>query len=159
MCRCGCKAGRLGAPCSNPNVYSTGQDGNSAVTLGEKPPDTMRHGGFYWEVVGDDHARDDSQVSRDVSRERYSPTRTNPATNQAGMLAPLTSARGQRLLAAAGGIFIREMNPIEYAHRFGNNVGATTNRTARNIPVVAQDGYGGILPLNQQPVIDKPLPY
>lgn len=121
-----------------------------------RAPDTMRHGGINYEVVGNDYAAD--QARREASL-MVAHTITNPLTNQAGALAPMTSANGQRLIAAAGGIFIREMNPIESVKRFNNNVGTNRAQSARNISVVADAGYDGILPLTQQPRIIKPLPY
>jgi hypothetical protein len=150
MCGCNCKSGKLGMPCRNR------VNGNSAVDMSRPAPDTMRHGGFNYEVVGSDRAA--TGTARESSP-MVARTATNPSTNQAGALAPNTSARGQVLHAAAGGIFIREMNPIMQVKGFGNNVGINRARSARNISVVAGSGYDGILPLTQQPRINKPLPY
>jgi hypothetical protein len=143
----------MGMPCRNPAIARTP---DSAVH-GGAAPDSMRHGGFYWEVVGDDRATVNG-TRRDAS-DVLARTLTNPCTNQAGALAPRTSADGQALHAAAGGTFIREMNPVEHGYGFRNNVGHNRARSAHNITVVADFGYDGILPLTQQPHINKPLPY
>lgn len=132
--------------------------GNSMIATNRRAPDTMRHGGFKFEVVGSDRATDGT---------REAPTRfqgvrplPNPLTNQSGMLAPHTSADGQALKAAAGTVFIREMDPILFGKKFGNNAGRNTSRSAQNNTIVPADfGYDGILPLTQQPIINKPLPY
>lgn len=117
----------------------------------------MRRGGMNFEVRGDDRATDN--VPRDRSEVAISPTATNPFTNQAGMLAPHVSAYGQAMKRGANGVFIREMNPIIHTKGFPNNVGTNTSRGPRNITVVADPGYDGILPLSQQPLINKPFPY
>lgn len=145
---CNCKASKMGAPCAN-------RTDNSIVTVGARAPDSMRHGGLNFEVVGSDRAR--APRARDAAIDIQQGA-TNPLTNQAGALTPLTSATGQALQRNAAR-FVRMMDPIEYVRRFGNNVGVNRAQSSRNISVVADPGYDGILPLSQQPKINKPYPY
>lgn len=137
----------MGMPCGDQNSVS----GNRHAA-----PDTMRFGGFDYEVRGNDRA------TKRVVRERSADiahTITNPTTNQAGKLAPLTTVRGQALRRAGFTVFMRQMNPIERVKGFANNVGSNRTQGPNNVPVIASFGYQGILPLAQQPRINKPLPY
>lgn len=141
---CNCKAGQLGMPC---------MAGNSAVTRGVSP-DTMRHGGFFWEVRGSD--RTSQPRGRDAAERPYNVT--NPDTNQAGKLAPMTGAQSQYMRKHVGA-FVQTRDPVLYKKGFLNNVGKQFVRSATNITVVADGGYDGILPITLQPIINKPLPY
>lgn len=144
-------------PCGSNAIENAGRGGQSIVNINRRAPDSMRHGGMDFEVVGDDRAAD--HVPRDRSEVSLSPTITNPATNQAGMMAPHTSPYGQAMKRGAATDFVREMNPIIRVKGFPNNVGTNSSQGPRNIVVVADPGYDGILPLSQQPLINKPLPY
>lgn len=126
---------------------------NSAVTH-RGSPDTMRHGGFYWEVKGS--SRETAPRARDVAERTYNIT--SPSTNQAGALAPMTSAQAQYMRRNVG-VFVQSRNPIVKSRGFMNNVGKQLVRSATNVIVVAPGGYDGILPITQQPIINKPLPY
>lgn len=117
-------------------------------------PDSMRHGGFPAEVRGSDHA---AAVQR--GRAMYKPVAfTNAEINQSEFGEPRTSRDGvamHRNLSRT----IRQMNPIPYLQRFNGNIGVTLVQNARNIPLIYNGGYDGIVPITMQPKLTKPLPY
>lgn len=120
-------------------------------------PDTMRYGRFPYEVRGNDYAAKGVAHQQPTLNEKPI-SATNPLMNQAetGYVeqSPSSSA-----LRAALPRTVRQMEPIPYAHKFQGFIGGLIVKSAQNIPVVPLLGYEGIMPMNQQPVIRKPLPY
>jgi len=122
-----------------------------------RDPDTMRHGGFPYEVRGSDHAA--STVHSSVSLTR-APTNHNPLTNQSESGAALSSMQGLVMRSNASRI-VRQMGPLYYdgGGGFRGNVGVTLVPQVRNNSLPLLTGYDGILPIDQQPLINKPYPY
>lgn len=117
--------------------------------------DSMRHGAFVYEVVGNDYAASVRHGLLDVGLQR---THTNPRVNQAEGGTPLHSRDGAALFRNLPRT-VRQMEPLYNAPKFGGQLGVTLVRNAKNIPLVYLSGYDGILPLTEQPKIDKPYPY
>lgn len=145
----------MGMPCGVSSRGDADADQSSMIDPSQRSPDGMRYGQLRYEVQGSDYAT--RPLGRDGSADQTF-TFSNPATNQAGALAPTRSQWWQTMSAHAT-TFVRQMDPIERVKGYPNNVGRNQTRTARNIMVVADSGYDGILPLRQQPIINKPLPY
>lgn len=117
--------------------------------------DTMRHGNFAYEVRGDDYAATVQHGALDLVP---LPRPSNARANQAEGGSPSTTSQGIAFHRFAGRV-VRQMEPLYNAAKFAGHVGVTLVRNAKNIPLVYDAGYDGILPLTQQPKIDKPLPY
>lgn len=131
--------------------------GDSATTLvhDERSGDSMRHGGFDWEVTGDDYA---VHAPHGASSIAVLPVMTNPARNQAEDGVARRSPSGTALHRNASRL-VRQMDPLYSAPKFNNQIGLTLVSNAKNIPLVYTSGYDGILPMTEQPKVDKPLPY
>lgn len=117
-------------------------------------PDDMRHGRFPYEVRGSTRA---AIVVHEPPRLNLVGAVTNPASNQA-LTDSVRTAYGEAFRAGAPQM-IHEMSPIVPPKPHYNNIGVVLTRASTNVPVIAQSGYGGILPLSQQPFVNKPLPY
>jgi hypothetical protein len=131
--------------------------GKSPTTLvtGERSGDSMRHGGFNWEVAGDDYA---SMAVHGPSSIARMPETTNPARNQQEDGVARRSPSGAALQRNAARL-VRQMEPLYNAPKYQNQIGITLVQNAKNIPLVYTSGYDGILPMTEQPKVDKPYPY
>jgi hypothetical protein len=121
------------------------------------PPDTMRSGSFPYEVRGNDYAVNGTHSVSTLDA-RFRSQHANPATNQAesGVVMPDADTNAIRRSLPR---LVRQMGPIPYGHKFGNQIGVTLVKNAHAAPLFAYSGYEGIMPLTQQPKIAKPLPY
>lgn len=132
----------------------TGCSGCSGRTH-SKNVDSMRHGDFAYEVRGNDYAATVQHGSLDLVP-MFRPT--NPGANQSEGGTPRTSTQGASLHRNAARV-VRQMEPLYNGAKFGGQIGVMIVRNSKNIPLVYDAGYDGILPLTQQPKINKPLPY
>lgn len=117
--------------------------------------DTMRHGHKPYEVRGNDYAVNGPHDPASIVPPL---TLHNPASNQAESGIVLHSAFGAALQRNKTRT-VRQMPPIPYAHKFRGFIGAMIVQNAKQVPIVPVTGYEGILPMTQQPLIKKPLPY
>lgn len=140
----------MGCGCAKPKAQQT------AVT-GKRSPDGMRSGGFNYEVVGDDYA---STVSYGVGSLITAPTRTNPESNQANTgVTPFVPAAQPAVKKDLPQI-VRQMAPVYYdTPKFMGFVGINLVSNNKPAPLAYVPGYDGILPLQQQPQVNKPFPY
>lgn len=83
----------------------------------------------------------------------------NPLTNQAGMLAPMTSRYWQSM-SQQRSAFQHVNNPIPYGYAERGDAGIPQAvPVAMATLIYTDEGYGGILPMSQQPSINAPFPY
>lgn len=129
----------------------------TAVNYRRATPDGMRRGGFNYEVVGDDYA---ASVMYGVGTLFTAPTITNPESNQANTgyspYVPKAVPAVRKDLPQV----IRQMPPLYYdTPKFMGFVGVNLVSNNKPAPLVYAPGYDGIMPIQQQPKIDKPYPY
>lgn len=129
----------------------------SSVDYRRATPDGMRKGGFNFEVTGDDYA---AAVRYGVGSLVTAPTVTNPKANQANTgFAPYVP-RAQPAVKKDMPAVVRQMPPLYYdTPKFGGFVGVTLVSNNKPAPLTYPPGYDGIMPLQQQPMVDKPYPY
>lgn len=145
MSACGCRKNGKPTP-------------DSIINTRRRSPDGMRSGALNFEVPGSDRASHGTRAADTLQIH----TRTNPAFNQAGIGFPSANSSWWHAMKRGVTVFTRQMDPVinTQSQGFKNNIGVNASQMARNVTVVPHSkGYGGILPLSQQPKINKPLPY
>lgn len=83
------------------------------------------------------------------------------AMNQSEFGAPMAGSQGIALRSAvAGGRVVQTRAPVAApTYKYRNLVGSVVARPASNRYVFAPTGYGGLLPLGEQPLLRKPNPW
>lgn len=85
--------------------------------------------------------------------------RSRQGTNQAGALAPLTSAWGQEMAGGTSGL-IDQPRPIGWRHHnFGGTVGGCVTISASVLPLFHSRGFFGDVPETQQDTVIAPDPW
>lgn len=129
----------------------------TTVDYRKPAPDHMRQGGFNYEVTGSDRA---AAVAYGVGTLVTAPTITNPQANQANTgLVPYVP-RAVPAVRKDLPQLVRQMPPLYYdTPKFMGFVGVNLVSNNKPAPLAYVPGYDGIMPIQQQPKIDKPYPY